>query len=154
MAWAYVWVTILSGKYGGNPSIPVLLFLSVIPDIDLLFRGFGVEHRTFTHSFLFWLILFMPFFLVFGYKTLPYFIAVASHFTFGDLLMDSTMIFWPFSQSYLGLNIPMYSRPDIIIEATVLVLALGISYFNGDLSQIFSYNTKYVLMLLPLSIVL
>jgi hypothetical protein len=71
------------------------------------------------------------------------------HFAFGDYLVGSVMIFWPFSQSYFGLDIPMVSTLDVILEATGLLLAIGVSYFNGDIKRLLSLDNDNFLMLFP-----
>jgi membrane-bound metal-dependent hydrolase YbcI (DUF457 family) len=116
MVWAYVWAALFAGKRKGKLFIPTVLMLGIAPDIDLLLRGFDVIHHTFTHSFFFWLIMFAPFFAVFRQKAIPYFVAVAQHFAFGDFLVGNVMIFWPFSQSYFGFNIAMPSMLDVALE--------------------------------------
>ena len=116
MVWAYVWAAMFAGKRKGKLFIPTVLMLGIAPDIDLLMRGFGVLHHTFTHSFFFWFIMFAPFFAVFRRKTVPYFVAVAQHFAFGDFLVGNVMIFWPFSPSYFGFNIAMPSMLDVALE--------------------------------------
>lgn len=153
MTWAYVWAEISAGKRRGELFVPMILTLGVIPDIDLFLQGLGVWHHTITHSFLFWLIIFAPLVVVFRRKVFPYFVAVAQHFAFGDLLAGAVMIFWPFSQQYFGFNIRMASTFEVILEATGLLLAGGISYFNGDLKQLLSVHINNIFML-PLLIVI
>jgi hypothetical protein len=150
MVWAYVWAVMFAGKRRRNLIMPLVLMLGIIPDIDLFLHGFGVLHHTFTHSFFFWLIMFAPFFAVFRYKAVPYFVAVAQHFAFGDFLVGNVMIFWPFSQSYFGFNFTMLSILDVALEITGLSLAAGISYFNGDLRRLLSVDIHNILMFLPL----
>jgi hypothetical protein len=148
MVWAYVWAALFAGKRKEKLFIPLVLMLGIAPDIDLLLRG--VIHHTLTHSFFFWLIVFAPFFVVFRQKTVPYFVAVAQHFAFGDFLVGNIMIFWPFSQSYFGLNIAMTSMLDVALETAGSLLAAGISYYNGDLRRMLSTDIHNLLMFLPL----
>jgi hypothetical protein len=154
MAWAYVWAAIVwavisGGKRGGKLFVPAILMLGVLPDIDLFFGRFGVVHHTFTHSFIFWLVIFAPFLLVFGLKSIPYLAAVVQHFAFGDLLVGRVMILWPFSLSYFGLNIAMPSVLDVALETAGLLLAAGIVIFNGDLRRLLSADTRNIPMFLP-----
>ena len=150
MVWAYVWAAMFAGKCKGKLFIPLVLMLGIAPDIDLLLRSFGVIHHTLTHSFFFWLIIFAPFFMVFRRKTMPYFIAIAQHFAFGDLLVEAVMIFWPFSPSYFGFNIAMPSMLDVALETAGLLLAAGISYYKNDLRRMLSIDIHNLLMFLPL----
>jgi len=150
MVWAYVWAAMFAGKRNGKLFIAMILMLGIAPDIDLLLRSFGVIHHTLTHSFFFWLIVFAPFFAVFRQKTVPYFVAVAQHFAFGDFLVGNVMIFWPFSPTYFGLNIAMTSMLDVALETAGLLLAAGISYYKDDLRRMLSIDIRNLLMFLPL----
>jgi hypothetical protein len=154
MAWAYVWAVIVwavisGGKRGGKLFVPAILMLGVVPDIDLFFGRFGVVHHTFTHSFIFWLVIFAPFLLVFRRESIPYLAAVVQHFAFGDLLVGRVMILWPLSSSYFGLNIAMPSVLDVALETTGLLLAAGIIIFNGDLRRLLSVDMHNIPMFLP-----
>jgi hypothetical protein len=59
------------------------------------------------------------------------------------------MIFWPFSPSYFGFNIPMASTMDVALETAGLLLAAGISYFNRDLRRLLSVDVDNILMFFP-----
>ena len=157
MAWAYVfamlaWALIPGVKRGGKLIVPAILLLGILPDGDLLFGSLGVVHRTFTHSFFFWFIIFVPLFIVFRLKSVPYFVAVVQHFAFGDLLMGKVMIFWPFSKAQVGFGFAMPSLIDVTLELAGLALALGIIVYSGDLKRLFSVDKTNILMLLPLSV--
>ena len=154
MAWAYVWavvvwIVISRGGRGGKLFVPAILMLGVLPDIDLFFRNLGVVHHTFTHSLLFWLVLFAPFLLAFRLKSIPYLAAVLQHFAFGDLLVGKVMILWPFSTSYFGVNIAMPSALDVALETAGLLLAAGIIIFNGDLKRLLSVDKRNIPIILP-----
>jgi len=107
-------------------------------------------HRTFTHSFLFWFIVFVPLFIIFRLKSIPYFVAVVQHFAFGDLIMGKVMIFWPFNSSLVGFGFGMPSVVDVTLETAGLVLAAGIIVYSGDLRRLLSVDKRNILMLLPL----
>lgn len=148
MTWGYVW-TEMSAPKRRKLFIPAVLMLGVMPDIDILLKPFGVIHHTFTHSIFFWLIIFTPFFVISGKKTIPYFVAVVQHIAFGDFLVGTVMIFWPFNQSYFGLNINMGSLVDVALETTGLLLATGITLLNGDLKRLLSVNRSNIFALFP-----
>jgi len=155
MAWAYVWAMIAwalipIAKRGGKLFIPLILALGILPDVDLLLGDIGVVHRTVTHSFFLWAILFIPVFVIFRLKAIPYFVAVVQHFAFGDFLMGKVMIFWPFNSKFYGLSFGMPSLVDVTLETAGLLLAAGIIIFNGDLRRLLSLDKKNVFMLLPL----
>src|SRR4030067_1789293 len=78
-----------------NPNVPVLMVLSIIPDIDLLF-GLEGFHRGPTHSVITALLIFVPFFVFYRQKAIPYFLALVSHSLIGDLLIGGNLqLFWP-----------------------------------------------------------
>ena len=149
MTWAYLWATVSARKRRGKLFVPIVLMLGVIPDVDLFLAPFGVAHHTFTHSLFFWLIISAPFFVAFRRRAFPYLVAVVQHFAFEDFLFGTVMILWPFSQSFFGFNIPMASTLDVALETTGLLLAAGVSYFNGDLKRLLSVDSTNFLMFLP-----
>jgi hypothetical protein len=149
MAWAYVWAVVFGGGRGGKLFVPAVLMLGVIPDVDLFLQGFGVVHHTFTHSLVFWFVMFAPFFVVFRLKSVPYFAAVVQHFAFGDFLVGNVMIFWPFSELFFGYNIAMPSVFDVALEMAGLLLAAGIVFFGGGLRRLLLVDKRNVLMLFP-----
>lgn len=155
MAWAIVWAVIawalIPGvKRAGKLVIPAILMLGILPDADLFLESIGVLHRTVTHSFFFWIILFVPVFLIYRLKTIPYFVAVVQHFAFGDLLMGGVMIFWPFNSNYVGLSFGMPSLMDVALETVGLLLSIGLLMYSKDLRWLFSVYKNNIFMLLPL----
>ena len=155
MAWAIVfawlaWVLIPKTKRGGRLILPLILILGILPDSDLFFKSFGILHRTLFHSLVTYSLLFIPLFVLFNWKAVPYFVAVTSHFIFGDLLIGQVAVFWPLNQSFFGFNYAMGSITDIALESAGLLLAAGIIIYNGDLKRILSVDKRNLLMALPL----
>jgi membrane-bound metal-dependent hydrolase YbcI (DUF457 family) len=149
MTWAYVWAMVFARKQSTKLFVPAVLMLGVLPDIDLFLRRFGVVHHTFTHSFCFWLVVFAPFLIVFQLKAIPYLAAVVQHFAFGDFLVGSVTIFWPFSTSFFGFDISMPSALDSALEVAGLSLAIGIICLNGDSRRLLSTKASNILMFFP-----
>ena len=155
MAWALVfamiaWLLILPSRRGGKLIVPAILLLGILPDADIFLGSIGIVHRTITHSFFFWIVLFVPIFVIFRLKSVPYFVAVIQHFAFGDLIMGQVMIFWPFKKSYFGLNFGMPSTVDVALETVGLLLAFIIIVYSRDLKRLFSVDKNNTLMVLPL----
>ena len=144
------WALIPGIKRYGKLFVPAILILGILPDSDLLLGSFGVVHRTITHSIFFWILLFIPVFVVFRLKAIPYFVAVIQHFAFGDFLMGKVMIFWPLNSNFVGLGFGMPSVVDVALEAGGLVLAVAILIYVGDLKRLFSVDKRNALMVLPL----
>jgi len=150
MVWAYIWAWISARALKTKISIPVILLLGVIPDIDIFLSGFGVVHHSFTHSIFFWLLLFTPLYPLLRRRTIPYLVAVVQHFTLGDFLVGSIMIFWPLSQDFFGANFRMGLFADVFLEGTGLLLAAILIIFNGDLKRMLSIRRENMFMVIPL----
>ena len=150
MSWAYVWAVVFAGRRGGKLFVPAVLMLGVLPDVDLFLGGFGVGHHTFFHSLFFWVVLFVPFLVVYRRRVVPYLVAVLQHFAFGDFVVGAVMLFWPFSLSYFGFSAAMMSVFDVALEIGGLLLAVGVMFFNGDLRRLLSVEKSNVLMVFPL----
>jgi hypothetical protein len=149
MAWGYVWAVVFAGKRGGKLFVPAVLMLGVLPDVDLFLGVNGVWHHTFTHSFFFWIVLFVPLLAVYRRRVIPYVAAVLQHFAFGDFFVGEVRFFWPFSLSFFGFDNAMLSVFDVGLETGGLLLAAGIMYFNGDLRRLLSVDMRNVLMFFP-----
>ncbi len=141
-------------KRNAKLFVPLILVLGILPDADLFLEGIGIMHRTVTHSFLFWFVVFIPLFVIFRLKSIPYFVAVVQHFAFGDLIMGKVMLLWPFSSTFFGLNFGMPSVVDVVLETLGLVLAVGIMSYSGSLKQLLSIDKRNSFMLVPLSALL
>jgi membrane-bound metal-dependent hydrolase YbcI (DUF457 family) len=114
--------------------------VSVIPDIDLLFNSF--THRGETHSLFVAIFVFLPFFVLYKKKTIPYFIAFLSHSLIGDILSRGTQIFWPFSTEFFYfLNLSNRSWITIFLELFFFTVSIVLMLFNNDFKEIL-FNTK------------
>jgi membrane-bound metal-dependent hydrolase YbcI (DUF457 family) len=79
------------------------MFLSILPDIDIVFRLAGIElgHRTITHSAILWLIIggiLVSFFKIKyqkGSEAAVYLLAYLSHLIIGDILVGPINILFP-----------------------------------------------------------
>ena len=107
----------------------------MLPDVDLLLGIFGIQHRTLTHSVIFWSLFFVPVFLKYRRVAVPYFIAVVQHILFGDLVVGRTAILWPLADQRLGLGFSILSPINLALEAIGLALLFVLIIRNKDLSQ-------------------
>ncbi|MCL5949730.1 MAG: hypothetical protein M1490_04560, partial [Candidatus Bathyarchaeota archaeon] len=103
MALAYLLGKTSSKLLKTKINIPLIMVLSMIPDMGLLIIP-GL-HSGPTTSILSALIVFVPIFFVYGKKAVPYFIALISHSLIADFLIGGQiMLFWPLSHAEFGLQ--------------------------------------------------
>ena len=144
-------------------NIPTLLVLSILPDIDILYDVImGVEiHRGPTHSIITAVLVFIPIFLYFGKKTIPYFLALISHPLIGDFIVGGKLqLLWPLSSSQFGLHelgsyyIDIFSPVNLVLEITLWVIASLILYKTGDWKVFFRADKTNLVLIIPIATVL
>ena len=152
MSWAVVFATLFAKGTNAKEKLffPAIIILGVLPDVDLFLYRYGIEHHTFFHSIVFWIVLFLPALLIFRFKALPYLVAVLQHFVFGDFFVGKVMLFWPFSFDQYGFDNGMLSNFDIVLEVGGLVLAFLVLYYAGDLKRLVSVKFENFFMGIPL----
>jgi hypothetical protein len=107
-----------------NVNIPLILFCSLLPDVDVFIPE--LVHRSITHSVVLALMMFVPIFLI-TKKGFPYFGAMASHTLIGDYFTGTPFqMFWPVTQDFFlspsSLRIDGVLR--IIIEGVLFAIML------------------------------
>jgi membrane-bound metal-dependent hydrolase YbcI (DUF457 family) len=88
------------------------MFLSILPDIDILFRlaGMDLGHRTFTHGVIIWLVvggILISFFTIKygkGLEVAVYLIAYLSHLVIGDTFVEPINIPLPLQNGQIPLS--------------------------------------------------
>ena len=88
-------------------NIPMLKVLSIIPDVDIIFDQLtGAQlRRGPSHSAVVATIVFIPFFIVYRKKAVPYFLALISHSLIGDFFIGGNVqLLWPISTNKFGLR--------------------------------------------------
>ena len=158
MALAYLLAKTSGKLLKVNFEIPLILVLSIIPDIDIIFEFLFSSpiHRGPTHSIIMATLFFIPFFLIYRQKATPYFVALASHSLIGDFLIGGQVqLLWPLSTSEFGfpyLNI--YSSVNIILEFTLFVIALIVMLTTRDIFRFFRNNKLNLTLAVPIFTVL
>jgi len=154
MALAY-----LLGKASGkllkvNFNIPLILVLSIIPDIDLIFMP--SMHRGPTHSIIIATLVFIPFFVLYRQKATPYFAALASHSLIGDFFIGGQLqLLWPLSTQQFGLPfINIYDPINIALEFTLFAIATIIMVKTRDLFRFFRNSKLNLILAIPIFTVL
>jgi hypothetical protein len=140
-----------------NINIPLVLVLSIIPDIDIL-AGEGF-HRGPTHSVILAVLVFIPVFVLFRKQAVPYFLALVSHSLIGDLFIGGNLqLFWPVSTSHVSLpiipKISIFSPINIALELTLFITATLVMFKTKDLQLFFQKNTSNLLLIIPIATVL
>jgi len=155
MVWGYLTARAMSSLSRARLVIPLVLLVSILPDVDIFLEPFGIKHLTVTHAISTWLVLFAPVFGYFGFrKTLPYFFAVLQHSLLGDAVMGPIPFLWPATSVSYGLSFEMKSAMDLFLEGLGFALFLGVGYRTGDLAAMFNGDPVNAWSMLPTGAVL
>jgi len=118
-------------------NMPLLLVVSVIPDIDLILQFVDPAlfmHRGPTHALFTLTAVAIPFLIIYRKLAVPYYAAVLSHSLIGDFFTGGLELFWPFSQGWFGVpSIQVSSLPSVTTEIILFVLAFAIMFRTRDL---------------------
>jgi membrane-bound metal-dependent hydrolase YbcI (DUF457 family) len=161
-------IAYLLGKGSGkvlqvNPNVPLLMVLSILPDVDIIFDLLvNTEiHRGPTHSIFFAVLLFVPIFLIYRKRAVPYFLALISHSLLGDFFIGGQLqLFWPFSNKSYGVtqigsyNLSIDSTANIVVEVTLFVAAMLTLYKNRDWKIFFRSDKTNLVLVIPIITVL
>jgi membrane-bound metal-dependent hydrolase YbcI (DUF457 family) len=161
-------IAYLLGKGSGkalqvNPNVPLLMVLSILPDLDIIFDLLiNTEiHRGPTHSIFFAVLLFIPIFLMYRKRAVPYFLALISHSLLGDFFIGGQLqLFWPFSSDSYGVTqigsyyLSIYSAVNIALEVTLFVAAILMLYKTGDWKIFFRSDKTNLVLVIPIMTVL
>src|SRR5919112_1796225 len=116
-----------------NISLSVIMFLSILPDIDILFRfaGTDIAHRSLTHSLVVFTVILCVFFIKYRRPSaLVYCIAYLSHIAIGDLIVGPLNLVYPFGLFYLSSGIDFKTSEHMLIEGLVLTVMAIIVIFQ------------------------
>ena len=149
----------LSGKAASkilkvNINIPLLFFVSVLPDIDLLIPG--LKHRGPMHSMIVFCLLFLPSFIFFGKRAIIYFVALIQHILVGDYLTGGTQLLWPITTNWygLGLGVKVTSLTNIFVEWVLFLTSIMIMFKTKDAWLLFQRHPSNMILSIPVLTVL
>jgi len=139
-------------------NIPLILVLSIIPDIDILL-GFLLKseiHRGPTHSIITAILVFIPFFMLYRQKAVPYFAALISHSLIADFLIGGQLqLLWPLSTPEFGFPYIKIDNPvNIALEFTLFVIAVIVMLKTRDLFHFFRNRKLNLILAIPIFTVL
>ncbi len=146
-----------------NFNVPLILTLSVIPDVDIIldFLLKSEVHRGPTHSVLLTIMIFVPFFILYRKKAVPYFFALLSHSLIADFLVGGQVqLLWPLSARELGIYelgfpyINIYNPMNIALEFTIFAIALIVMLKSRDFFHFFRKNKPNLILVIPIFTVL
>jgi membrane-bound metal-dependent hydrolase YbcI (DUF457 family) len=144
-------------------NIPLILLLSILPDVDIfydLLTGANI-HRGPTHSIVVATVIFIPLFIYFGKRAIPYFLALISHSLIGDFLIGGQIeMFWPLSTLELGLHeiggpfIRITGFINTVAEMLLFAGATAVLFFSGDWRTFLEPHKSNLLLIVPIVTVL
>ena len=144
-------------------NIPILLVLSILPDVDIIYDFLtGAEiHRGPTHSIVIATLAFIPIFIIYRKKAIPYFLALISHPLIGDFFIGGQLqLFWPFSTTEYGLHelgsyyIRITDPVNIAAELILFAIATLVLYKTSDWKAFFTDNKTNLVLIIPIATVL
>ena len=158
MALAYLLSKATSKLLKVKINIPLILVLSIIPDIDIILNFlFNIQiHRGPTHSLITAIVVFIPFFIIYRWKAVPYFTALASHSAIADFIIGGQLqLLWPlstreFGYPYIDINNPV----NVAFEFTLFVIATIIMWKTRDIFQFFRNSKLNLILAIPIFTVL
>ncbi len=149
-----------SGKLiGVKPNVPLLMVVSILPDIDIVFdflTGSQI-HRGPTHSIIVALLAFIPLFIIYRKKAIPYIFALISHPLIGDFFIGGNLqLFWPLSTTEFGLHElgNIFSPINITLELILFVFAMLVLYKSQDWKAFFKADRTNSILIIPVATVL
>ena len=158
MALAYLLSKATSKLLKVKINIPLILVLSIIPDIDIILNFlFNIQiHRGPTHSLITATLVFIPFFIIYRWKAVPYFTALASHSAIADFIIGGQLqLLWPLSTREFGFPyIDITSPVNVVLEFTLFVIATIIMWKTRDLFQFFRNSKLNLILAIPIFTVL
>jgi membrane-bound metal-dependent hydrolase YbcI (DUF457 family) len=128
-------------------NLPMIFFLSLIPDVDLLIPG--LVHRSATHSLIVLTIVFIPIFVFYRKTSIPYFVAITQHALVGDFFIGGIQMLWPLTSNCYGCGIGVLSSTNISIEWTSFLLAMIVLARTNDLRLLLKSEKLNLLLTVP-----
>lgn len=129
-------------------NIPIVLMLSVIPDIDILIPY--VQHRGPFHSVVIATIAFIPLFAFYRRNALSYFVALIQHSLVGDYIAGGQVqVFWPLTQQHYGLGVNIASATNIALEWLTFFFAATIMLKSKDFHTLLEPRNSNLILAIP-----
>ena len=131
-------------------NIPLVLTLSVIPDMDIIIPF--LRHRGPTHSIIVAFMAFVPFFFIFRKRAVPYFLALVQHSLLGDYFVGGGIqLLWPITATSYGGGISILSQTNVILEWMLFLTSLAMMLHTKDITGFFEYHQSNILLSIPIT---
>ena len=120
-------------------NLPLILVISVLPDIDLILQYINPElfmHRGPTHSIITFTLLFLPLFVMYRKNAVPYYAALLSHSLIGDFFTGGIELFWPISKGWFGIDVDVRSIGSVTAELALFAAMLYVMYRSKDIQKL------------------
>ena len=134
-------------------NVALVFFLSVIPDVDIFLEHLTfIAHRGPLHSVVLAFIVFVPLFIIYRRKAIPYFVALISHPLIGDFFTGGQLqLLWPLSRQYFGIaSISIQDPVSVALELVVFFVAIIVMVRTRDLLVLLQPHKSNLLLLVPL----
>jgi membrane-bound metal-dependent hydrolase YbcI (DUF457 family) len=129
-------------------NIPLVLTLSVIPDIDILLPF--VEHRGPFHSIVMATVIFVPILVLYGKGGFPYYAALVQHSLLGDYISGGRVqLLWPLTRGFFGIEISIASPTSITLEWLTFLTAVVIMLKTKDMQTLFQPHNSNLVLAIP-----
>ena len=133
-------------------NVPLMFLISILPDVDELIPG--LEHRGPTHSLIVYVLVLLPFLILYGKPIVAYLVSACSHPLLGDLLVDlpiyvGVKLLWPLTSRWYAVGIRMESLVDVYLEWIVFLLSLVLMLKVRDLQRLFQPHPTNLLLTIP-----
>jgi len=143
----------LSKLLNVNVGISLLFLASTLPDVDLIIPG--VEHRGPIHSIIILFLAFVPAFITYKKRAIPYFTALAQHSLIGDsLTAGGVQMLWPITTTWYGAQIEIASLTNISLEWIFFLACLTVMFKTKDAWTLFQHHPSNLLLSVPVLTVL
>jgi LexA-binding, inner membrane-associated putative hydrolase len=126
-------------------SLSFAMFLSTLPDIDLVFSLFGIEigHRSITHSAIIWSTVALAFLAKYRkISVVVYSLAYLSHIIIGDLIVGPINVLYPIGNFIVSGGIRFNTISGTITEAILFALVAVIIIKQSLHNDNNNYNSK------------
>ena len=133
-------------------NLPLIFLASVFPDIDLLVPG--LFHRGPLHSIIIYCLFFLPIFLLYRKKAVPYFFAVIQHLIIGDYITGDIQLLWPITNAMYSLDIGIASLTNVAMEWALFLTSITIMVKTNDVLPIIKHHPSNLILLVPVLTVL